>query len=174
MSRTLALPLLTLCTCVLLSACGGERAYYRSESFEADNSHRREFAVAKTALCEAAQHVLLGQGYWLNRREDGDDIVVLGQKEFKKKDSGHVLLQLQAVCSPKGKGATLFVTALESHFDVAVTTGKTSVGLPLISPVAVSSSSTSESQLKRSGETVTDRTFYEALFKAVERELAGK
>ncbi|GAB2182606.1 hypothetical protein DLREEDagrD3_28290 [Denitratisoma sp. agr-D3] len=167
------LRLLSLCALLLLAACGGERAYHRDERFDTD-LRRHDYAATKAALCTAAQHVLVAQGYWLNRREDGADTVLMGQKEFKEKTSGHSVLQVQAVCSDKGKGSALFVTALESRFDVAVATEKTGVGLPLVSPLSVSSTSTSENQLKRSGETVNERGFYEALFKAVERELAGK
>jgi len=171
MNRPLCL--LPLCVVLLLSACGGERAYYREEHFDTDLRHH-DYSVSKTDLCAATEHVLVAQGYWLNRREDGADTVLMGQKEFKEKPSGHTVLQVQAVCSDKGKGAALRVTALESRFDVAVMTERTSVGMPLVSPLSVSSSSSSENQLKRSGETITDRGFYEALFKAVERELAGK
>lgn len=63
---------------------------------------------------------------------------------------------------------------MESHYDVAQTKESTRVGLPLVTPMSVISTTTSEGQIKRSGETVNDRAFYDSLFRAVEKELGGR
>ncbi|RTL57847.1 MAG: DUF2242 domain-containing protein [Rhodocyclaceae bacterium] len=156
-----------------LAGCGGEKTYHHDERFAVDPRHKHEFAASRVALCDAARHVLLAQGYLVSRGEEGGDVVLLGQKEFKEKDNRTAVLQVQAVCGDKGKGSALFVTALESHFAVAQTKEKTSLGLPLVAPISITSTTTLEGQLKCSGETVDDRAFYDALFRAVERELAS-
>lgn len=74
--------LLPLCV-LFLAACGGETAYHRQERFNDDASHRRDFAVAKASLCEATRRVLIGQGYLVARQDDGNDQMLVGQKEFK-------------------------------------------------------------------------------------------
>lgn len=165
--------LFTLCA-LLLAACGGETAYHRKERFSTDAGQHRDFTVAKAALCEATRRVLIGQGYLVVRQDDGNDQILVGQKEFKQEKDRHAVLQLQVICSDQNGKGSLTATALESHYDVAHTKEKTSFGLPLVAPVSIISSSTSEGQLKRSGETVTDRAFYDSLFRAVEKELGGR
>ena len=168
-------PRLLLPLCVLfLAACGGETAYHRQERFNDDAGHRRDFAVAKTALCEATRRVLIGQGYLVARQDEGNEQILVGQKEFKQEKDRHAVLQLQVICSERGKGSALMATALESHYDVAQTKESTRVGLPLVTPMSVISSTTSEGQIKRSGETVNDRAFYDSLFRAVEKELGSR
>jgi len=158
----------------LLAACGGEKVYHHDERFDANSAHRREFNAGKVILCDAGRHVLLDQGYLVSRQDEGREIVLVGQKEFREQENRHATLQVQIVCSERGEKGLLFVTAMESHYDVAQTKEKTSVGLPLVAPVSISSSTTSDGQIKRSGETVDDRSFYDSLFRAVERELGSK
>lgn len=164
----------TLFLIVLLAACGGEKTYHHDERFAADSRHKREFSAGRAALCDATRRVLLGQGYVVSRSDEANDVALLGQKEFKEPDNRSAVLQVQALCSDGAKGSVLLVTALESHFDLAKVKEQKSLGLPLIAPLSVVSSTASASQIKLSGETVEDRSFYEGLFRAVEKELGGR
>lgn len=160
-----------LVLCLVLAACGGERVYHEDEDFAADKRHRHEFAVSNETACEAARHALIGQGYVVARNDETREIVLVGQKEFKEKEKRHATLQIQVVCGNKTKGSVLYAVAVENHFDVAQNKESKSFGVPIVSPISISSSTDSQSQLKLSGETVDDDDFYKAFFKAVEREL---
>ncbi len=65
----------------------------------------------------------------------------------------------------------LFVTAVESHFDVKQSKEQTTIGVPIVAPIYLSRSSSPETQIKTRGETVDDRAFYDRFFNAVGREL---
>lgn len=158
----------------LLAGCGGDKAFHHDERFADDSRHRREFTVSRLALCDAARRVLLGQGYVVSRSDEANDVALLGQKEFKEPDNRSAVLQVQVLCSDGPKGSVMLATALESHFDLAKIKEQKSLGLPLIAPVSVVSSTSSASQIKLSGETVGDKSFYEGLFRAVEKELGGR
>lgn len=165
-------PLLALLALIALAGCGGTEAYHRSERFDRDARHRRDFAAAPDALCEAARKVLAGQGYWVTRTAEGGNITVMGQKEFRAEDKQFAVIQMQLNCLPAAQGsASLFATALESRYDVRQSKEKTSVGVPLLAPITITSSSSSEGQVKLRGETVEERSFYEDFFRAVTREL---
>ncbi len=162
-----------LAAVLLLASCGGERAYYRDEHFTTDARHRREFTVAPDVLCSATRRALLGQGYLVASREQGKAVALLGQKEFKMKELRHAVLQVQAECSPAANGATLYVAAVESHFDAAETTERTGIGVMMLTPLPITSTTTWEGQLKLSGDSVEDSAFYDAFFQAVQRELGA-
>ncbi|CAG1003244.1 hypothetical protein RHDC4_03366 [Rhodocyclaceae bacterium] len=155
-----------------IAACGGGAAHHRGEEFgSADPRHRRDFPVAAGELCKVAQHVLLERGYAVSRRMEGDDIALVGRKEFREDDKQHAVLEFHATCSATAKGAILFATAVESRFDGAASKRSTSVGVPVVAPITFTSSETSEAQVKLGGGTVEDAGFYESFFKAVQRGL---
>ncbi len=161
--------------CALLVACGGVRDYHHEETFGGDTRFRREFVTDSLRLCTAARTVLLGQGYVLVSAPSHDpELAFVGSKEFKKEEQQHAVLQVHVNCVDSGRGATLFVTAVESHFDVKQSKEQTTIGAPIVAPIYLSRSSSSETQVKTRGETVDDRTFYERFFTAVARELRAQ
>lgn len=172
-TRLLRLAALTVCT--LLVACGGVRDYYHEETFGGDSRFRREFAADSVRVCAAARLVLLGQGYVVISDTSHDpELSFVGSKEFKKEEQQHAVLQVHVHCVDSGRGATLFVTAVESHFDVKQSKEQTTIGAPIVAPIYLSRSTSSETQIKTRGETVDDRTFYERFFTAVARELRAQ
>lgn len=153
---------------LLLAACGGPRTYAEREDFQADSRHRRDFSTAAAPVCEAARRVLLGDGYIV---EGSADQNLVGIKEFQIQEKRHAILRLYVTCSQGASGSTLFVTATEEHFDVKTSRQSTSIGVPLVAPISVSSKSAVDNQVKTLGETVTDSDFYERFYRAVQKEL---
>ena len=159
---------------VLLAACGGDTAHYRGEDFAGDNSHRREFSVSAANLCNASRRVLLGDGYVLEAAAEATAPRLVGTKEYREEKNRHSVLQVHVACEGGTTGATLFVTAVEHHYDVTTSRQSTGIGIPMVGPVTVNTKSESEGQVKTGGETVTDRDFYERFFRAVQQELKGR
>lgn len=153
---------------LLLAACGGPRTYAEREDFQADSRHRRDFSTAAVPACEAARRVLLGDGYIVVGSADQN---LVGVKEFQIEEKRHAVVRLYATCSQRAGGSTLFVTATEEHFDVKTSRQSTSIGVPLVAPLSISSKSAVDNQVKTLGETVTDSDFYERFYRAVQKEL---
>ena len=153
---------------LLLAACSGPRTYAGKEDFRADARHRRDFAATAVPICEAARRVLLGDGYIV---EGSAAQNLAGAKEFQIEEHRHAILRLYVTCDQRTGGSTLFVTATEEHFDVKTSRQSTSIGVPLVSPISISSKSEVDNQVKIRGETVTDRAFYERFYRAVQQEL---
>lgn len=65
----------------------------------------------------------------------------------------------------------MFATAVESRFEVSQTKQKTSVGIPIVAPISVSSTTTSEAMVKVGGETLREEAMYRRFFAAVMREI---
>jgi hypothetical protein len=170
MRRILALALAG----ALLAACGGPSPYYSEESFGAKSVHRHSFEVPADRLCDAAYTALLAQGYVVARGAARDPLALVGSKEFKGEDNRHAVLQVHATCRAAAHGSFLYATAIESHFDVKQSTEKTSVGVPIITPLSITSTSESEAAVKTGGQTVEDRRFYERFYEAVARELGAR
>lgn len=153
---------------LVLGACGGPGTYAEREAFQADSRHRRDFSATAAPVCEAARRVLLGDGYIVAGSADQN---LIGVKEFQIEKNRHAILRLYVTCSQRASGSTLFVTATEEHFDVKTSRQSTSIGVPLVAPISISSESAVDNQVKTRGETVTDRDFYERFYRAVQQEL---
>jgi hypothetical protein len=159
--------LLTL-TALLLTACGGTSTYATKEDFQTDTRYRRDFSVSAAPVCEAARRVLRGDGYIVENNLNHD---LVGTKEFPIEENRQALLRMYVNCSPRGNGSTLFATATEEHFDVKTSSESTSIGIPL-TPLSIGSKKETHSLAKTHGETVTDHSFYQRFYRAIEKELA--
>lgn len=155
-------------TLMLLVACSGPRTYAEKEAFRADPRHNKNYALAAQPVCDAARRVLLRDGYII---EDTTLQDLVGVKEFQIEEGRHAILRIYATCDQRTKGSTLFVTATEEHFDVKTSRKSTSIGLPIITPLSISTRSEVDNQVKTLGETVTDKDFYEHFYRAVQQEL---
>ncbi len=153
---------------MLLAACSGPRTYAEREEFLSDSRHSRDFSTTAEPVCEAARRVLLRDGYIV---EESAEQNLTGVKEFQIEENRHAILRLYVTCGQRASGSTLFVTATEEHFDVKSSRQSTSIGVPLVSPISISSKSEADNKVKTRGETVTDRNFYERFYRAVKLEL---
>lgn len=155
----------------LLAACGGQRIYHQEETFGTDTKYRREFTADAQQVCRAARTVLLGQGFVVSVTQQEKELSLVASKEFKEEEKRFAVLQVHASCARHHQGSVLFVTAVESHFDVRQSREQTTIGFPIVAPIYLSQSASSESQVKTGGETIGDRKFYERFFTAVGHEL---
>ncbi len=153
---------------LLIAACSGPRTYAEREEFRADARHNRNFSVTEEQLCGATRRVFLRDGYIVDENA-GQNLT--GVKEFQIEENRHAILRLYATCSKRAQGSTLFVTATEEHFDIKTRRDSTSIGVPFISPLSISTRSEVDNQVKTRGETVTDKKFYDRFYRAVEQEL---
>jgi len=153
----------------LLAACGGG-PMHRGESFEPDPRYKRVLKLPAAQVCEAARLVLLGQGYVV-RSLDANALSLDASKQFAGEKQSHSVLQVVVNCVPQNQGTSLFATAVEESFDVRKSSESTALGLPVVAPITVSRSSTTESQVKTGGQTVGDERFFERFFAAVQAEL---
>lgn len=160
--------LLTL-THVFLASCGGVHTYAEHEDFQSDSRYYREYQANASALCDAAQHVLLADGYVVTKQEDQ---ALIGAKEFQVKDKSHAVLQMHINCAPRTGGSTLFVTATEEHFDIKTSRKSTLVGVPVVAPISLGTRRETDNQVKTRGETVKERSFYQRFYRAVQQELS--
>lgn len=157
----------------LLAACGGGGPMHRGESFEPDPRYRRVFKMPAAQVCEAARLVLLGQGYVV-RSLDANALSLDGNKQLPGDKQSHTVLQVVVNCVPQSQGTRLFVTAVEESFEVRKSSESSALGLPMVGPITVSRSSTTENQIKSSGETVRDERFFDRFFTAVQAELGQR
>jgi hypothetical protein len=154
---------------LLLTSCGGPHVYAENENFKSDPRYHRDFQLDSTSLCDAAQRVLLGDGYVITK---GDGQTLTGSKEFQVKEKSHAILQVYVTCSQRTGGSTLFVTATEEHFDIKTSRKSTLLGVPIVAPISLGTRSETDSQVKTRGETVTERNFYNRFYQAVQQELS--
>lgn len=162
---------MSILAALLLAACGGG-VHHRGEDFaSADPRHRRDFGAPAEEVCKVAHYVLLERGYVVARKAEAYVIELVGRKEFRESDKQHAVLEFHAACAPSGKGTALFITAVESRFDVAESKHSTSVGVPVVAPITFTTSGTSEAQVKLGGGTVEDAGLYESFFSAVRKGL---
>lgn len=154
---------------LLLTSCGGPGTYAEDEQFQSDPRHRRDFKVAAPVLCDAARRVLLGDGYIVTK---GEGQSLFGDKEFQGEEKRRAILHLCITCEQRqADSSTLFVTAIEEHFDVKTSRKSTLIGVPIVAPLSIGTRSEADNQVMTRGETVTDREFYERIYRAVRREL---
>jgi hypothetical protein len=154
---------------LLLTACAGPGTYASKEDFQSDARYRREFTAPCERVCEAARFALMGEGY-LVQKGDMSDLVAVKAFQIDEKRQG--VLRIFVTCRVSGRNTLLYATATEEHFDQKTNRQTTSIGVPLLSPLSLSSKSESEEQLKTHGETISDRQFYARFYQAVQRELA--
>lgn len=166
--------LASLLVAAALAGCGGTTAYYAGETFRGNTMHQRAFAAPADRVCEAARVVLLGQGYVVTQAEPGNPRALVGSKEFQRKENRRAVLQVHSTCVATARGSTLYVTAVEAHFDLRQSKKRTSIGVPLISPLSITSSSESQAQLESAGETVESWRFYQRFYAAVRRALGAR
>jgi len=143
---------------------------HRGESFEPDPRYKRAFKLPAVQVCAAARRVLLGQGYVV-RSLDANALSLDGSKQFAGEKQAHSVLQVVVNCVPQNQDTNLFVTAVEESFDVRKSSESSALGLPVVGPITVSRSSTTEGQVKTGGQTVGDERFFERFFAAVQAEL---
>lgn len=150
---------ITLLTLALLAACGTP-SVYTEEAFSKESPYFKQFRQSEVQACEAAQHALLSQGYRIERFEAQN---VRAKKDFQPDDEVNVTIDFDVVCKPSGSGATVFVNAVETTYELKKTSSPTSLSLPGAS-IAMPWSKSTDALVKVAGKTIEDERFYKRFF----------
>ncbi|WP_197076407.1 DUF2242 domain-containing protein [Luteimonas sp. FCS-9] len=164
MSVLVSLPL----ALALLAGCGRnarEDAPFMGESFDADDTYSRTYALAPAQACSAARLALLGQGYAVGRA--GDDAVE-ATKNFQPEDEVHTQLSVRVSCVPRGADRTLlFVSALLDRYVLRKSSNSASLGVGALGSLSVPIGSREDSLVRVASSTVQDAGFYRRFFERV-------
>lgn len=168
--RAPSLPRLTatvLAICVL-AACGRnarEEVPFMGESFDADDTYSRAYALPPAQVCGAARLALLGQGYAVGKASDD---AVEATKNFQPEDEVHTQLSVRVSCVPRGNdGSLLFVSALLDRYVLRKSSNSASVGVGGIGSLSLPIGSREDSLVRTASSTVQDTGFYRRFFERV-------
>jgi len=164
-----AIALLSLSACTTTPAPIGGVV----ESFDATDRFSRTVSVAPVQACQAARLALLSQGYLVTRVDEGE---LRGRKNFQPKAENHAELEVHVVCasSPEApERGTVFVSALQERYELKKSANSASLGVPALASFSVPFSTSNDSLIKISSETITTPRFYDRFFEVLERYLGG-
>lgn len=160
-----------------LSACGANRAKEEpaplGETFGADDTYSRSYAVAPSIACEATRRALLGQGYVIGKM--GAEAVE-AIKNFQPQADVHTQLKVLTTCVPKSEGGSIvFINAVQDLYALKSQSNSASVGVSMIGSVSLPIPiGASNANLVRVGSnTVQNQDFYRRLFDRVTFYLPG-
>jgi len=148
-----------LITTTLLAACGTP-SVYPDEAFSKESPYFKQFRQSEVQACEAAQHALLSQGYRIERAETQN---VRAKKDFQPDDEVNVTIDFDVVCKPSGSGATVFVNAVETTYELKKTSSAASLSVPG-GGIAMPWSKSTDALVKVAGKTIEDQKFYKRFF----------
>ncbi len=148
---------------ISLSACGGSDVY-RKEDFGKSHAFQRNFAASADAACAAAEFVLLGRGYLLERKAQGE---FFARKEFQPEKEANVTIDFSVVCRDLASGSVVFASAIETRNELKKTTQSASIGIPAAGSISLPWSNNAEALIKVRGKTIEDEKFYSGFFDAV-------
>jgi hypothetical protein len=163
---------------LLLVACAGPaRVFPSQEKFASAGTYSRLFDASSAQTCEAARRALLSQGYIINTASSD---LVEGRKSFQPDSEAHVRMEIRVVCAPDGpKGpdgaesnvSLAFVTALQDQYALKKSNNSASLGVGAFGSVSLPFSSSSDSMVRVSSETIASEAFYDRFFELVRRYL---
>jgi len=143
------------------------------ESFDATDRFSRSVGVAPAQACQAARLALLSQGYLVTRIDDAE---LRGRKNFQPKVDSHAELEVHVVCatSPEApERGTVFVSALQERYELKKSANSASLGVPALASFSVPFSTSNDSLIKISSETIATPRFYDRFFEVLERYLGS-
>lgn len=171
-------PLAACCTALaaaLLAGCAAIRAEHGVvESFDAQDRYARTVALPAEQACEAARLALLSQGYVITTR---DREQLRGRKSFQLKGDSHAEVDVHVVCvaateaRAAAEGATVFVTAIQERYELKKASNSASVGIGVLGSLSLPFSTSNDSLVKVSSETLSSPRFYDRFFEVLERYL---
>ncbi|WP_233580296.1 DUF2242 domain-containing protein [Luteimonas sp. 100069] len=158
----------TILAICVLAACGRnarEDAPFMGESFDADETYSRTYALPPAQVCSAARLALLGQGYAVGKANDD---AVEATKNFQPEDEVHTQLSVRVSCVPRGNdGSLLFVSALLDRYVLRKSSNSASVGVGGIGSLSLPIGSREDSLVRTASSTVQDTGFYRRFFERV-------
>lgn len=159
-SRTLKLNT-TLLTLALLAACSTPTVH-QNEKFAQQSPYFRHYGQSESAACMAARRTLLSQGY---RIDITTDLNLKAHKDFQPDEDVNVVIDFDVTCiaKPDGSGATVYVNAEESTYELKKTSGAASLSVPG-GGIAMPWGKTTDQLVKIAGKTIEDEKFYKRFF----------
>ena len=160
--RSSVCALISASVCGLMAGCGAPaRIFPSQEQFGSANTYSRLFDASAAQTCEAARRALLSQGYIINTAS-GD--LVEGRKSFQPDAEAHLRMEIRVVCATDGpavadaadgKVSLAFVTALQDQYALKKSNNSASLGVGAFGSVSLPFSSSSDSMVRVSSETIT-------------------
>lgn len=168
---------LALVLAASLAACGSNRTKEEpaplGETFGADDTYSRTYAVAPSTACEATRRALLGQGYVIGKMAPE---AVEAIKNFQPQADVHTQLKVLTTCVPRADGGSIvFINAVQDLYALKSQSNSASVGVSMIGSVSLPIPiGASNANLVRVGSnTVQNQDFYRRLFDRVTFYLPG-
>ncbi len=159
-----------------LAACGSNRSKEPppplGETFGAEDTYSRSYAVTPSIACEATRRALLGQGYVIGKRAPE---AVEATKNFQPESDVHTQLKVLTTCVPRSDGGSIvFINAVQDRYTLQSQSNSASVGVSMIGSVSLPVPGGSNGNLVRVGSnTVQNQDFYRRLFDRVTFYLPG-
>ena len=150
-----------LLTTTLLTACGTPTVH-QNEKFAQQSPYFRHYGQSESVACAAARRTLLSQGYRIDISADQN---LKAHKDFQPDTDVNVVIDFDVTCiaKPDGSGATVYVNAEESTYNLKKTSGAASLSVPG-GGIAMPWGKTTDQLVKVAGKTVTDEQFYKRFF----------
>jgi hypothetical protein len=165
--------LLLLAGCGALPSASSRAEKAPIEAFDATDRFTRTVAQPPARACQAARMALLSQGYLVSNMQNDE---LRGRKNFQPKPDSHAEVEIHVVCagSPDGGGAaTVFVSALQEHYELKKSANSASVGVPALASLSLPFSLGTDSMVKTASETIESERFYDRFFEVLERYLGS-
>jgi hypothetical protein len=160
-----------------LSACGSHRSKEQpaplGETFGAEDTYSRSYAVAPPIACEAARRALLGQGYVIGKMAPE---AVEAIKNFQPESDVHTQLKVLTTCVPQSDGGSIvFINALQDRYALKSQSNSASVGVGMLGSVSlpVPIGAGNANLVRVGSNTVQNQDFYRRLFERVKFYLPG-
>ena len=168
---------LALVLVVSLAACGANRTKEEpaplGETFGAEDTYSRSYAVPPATACEATRRALLGQGYVIGKLSP--EAVEAG-KNFQPESDVHTQLKVLATCVPRTEGGSIvFINAVQDLYALKSQSNSASVGVGMLGSVSlpVPMGSGNANLVRVGSNTVQNQDFYRRLFDRVTFYLPG-
>jgi hypothetical protein len=161
---------------ISLAACGSNRSKDPppplGETFGAEDTYSRSYAVPPATACEATRRALLGQGYVISRMAVE---TLEATKSFQPESEVHTQLKVLATCVPRSDGGSIvFINAVQDRYALTSQSNSASVGVSMIGSLSLPVPGGSNANLVRVGSnTVQNQDFYRRLFDRVTFYLPG-
>jgi hypothetical protein len=158
----------------LLTACGSMgQSKFQPEEFGSTTTYSRNYASPPATTCEAARRALLSQGFVITV-SDSDH--VNGRKNLQPEPDQHMEIEFHVVCAVDGRQGDktiAFVNALQDRYALKKSNNSASVGVGAIGSLSLPFTSSDDSLVRISSETITAGPFYEKFFVLLKRYLAA-
>lgn len=162
--------LLTGCGVLPMGSSSGNKAPI--ESFDAEDRFSRTVQQSPGEACRAARLALLSQGYLVSAMQQEE---LRGRKNFQPRTDTHAEVEIHVVCAATGEHgtATVFVSALQEHYELKKSANSASVGVPALASLSLPFSFGNDSMVKTASETIESERFYDRFFEVLERYLGS-